>query len=405
LLLACAFVMTFFFFLSGCEKRELIEPTSGMDSPEQFWVRVLLFDNIKECTLQAETGFNAVDRTTRSSGKFERNVKPIKVDLQAGKIVIGQKIFGKDVTVKPNDPFVLSINSQRYRGNLKLLVNADGNSFDAINLVPVEAYLYGVIGAEMPNYWEPEALKAQAIAARTYCLYYKKKFGPKRNWDVSTTQATQVYRGLKAESSTVKSAVNDTSGKVLVCEHSDGKEDIFPAYYSSTCGGHTENSTYVYGGEFFEPLAGVTCPYCRKVAKMSFFYWPMVEFPVDEASSRIIKNYPNLKTLGKIKTIEPYKVNKFGRINSFKLIGENGKSGFLRGEDLRLTLDPTSKKMKSTVCQTIKIGDKFRFFSGRGYGHGVGMCQCGAEGMAREGKKVMQILGHYYPGSKIREIY
>jgi stage II sporulation protein D len=391
--------------LNGCEKRELIETTSGMDSPEKFWIRVLLFDNIKECTLKTETGFNAIDQLTRSSDRFGRSAKPAKVNIQAGKIVIGQKIYGKEVTVKPNDPYVLSINNERFRGNLKLIVNTDGSSFDAINLVPVDAYLCGVVGAEMPSYWEPEALKVQAIAARTYALYYKKRFGSKRNWDVSRTQATQVYKGLKSESATVRSAVKDTAGKVLVTKHSDGKEDIFPAYYSSTCGGHTENSTYIFGGDSLDPLAGVTCTYCRKVAKMSFFYWPMVEFPADDVSDRIIKKYPKLSKLEKIIAIEPHKVNKYGRINSVKLVGENGKSGYLRGEDLRLTIDPTSKKIKSTVCKLMKIGDKFRFFSGRGYGHGVGMCQCGAEGLAREGKKAAKILEHYYPGSKMRKIY
>lgn len=395
----------FFFLLGGCEKRKLIEPTSGMDSPERFWIRVLLFDNIKKCSLETESGLNAVDSKTQSKTRLGRKAQTIKVQLQSGKLVIAQKILGTDLIIKPDSPFFLTVNGQSYRGNLRLIVNPDGKSFDAINLVPIEPYLYGVVGAEMPDYWEPEALEAQAVAARTYCLYYKNRFGPKRNWDVSTTQATQVYRGLDAESATVKAAVNNTAGIVLVCKHTDGKTDIFPTYYSSTCGGHTENSKNVYGGEDFEPLAGVTCSYCRKVARMSFYYWPMVEFPVDVVSSRIIKKYPKLKSLGKIKNIEPSKVNRFGRFTSVKLVGENGKNGFLRGEDLRLTIDPTGKKIKSTICQIIKFDDKFRFFSGRGYGHGVGMCQCGAQGMAREGKKAERILEYYYPGSKLRKIY
>lgn len=391
--------------LGGCEKRKLVEPTSGMDSPERFWIRVLLFDNIKECSLEAESDLNAFDSKTQSKTRLGFESQTIKVQLQSGKLVIAQKILGTDLIIKPDSPFFLTVNGRSYRGNLRLIVNPDGKSFDAINLVPVEPYLYGVVGAEMPDYWEPQALEAQAVAARTYCLYYKNRFGRKRNWDVSTTQATQVYRGMNAESATVKAAVNNTAGKVLVCKHPDGKTDIFPTYYSSTCGGHTENSKKVYGGEDFEPLGGVTCPYCRKVAKMSFYYWKAVEFPVDVVSSKLIKKYPKLKKLGKIKNIEPSKVNSFGRFTSVKLIGENGKNGFLRGEDLRLTIDPTGKKIKSTLCQIVKIDGKFRFYSGRGYGHGVGMCQYGVQGMAREGKKAERILDYYYPGSKLRKIY
>ena len=88
-----------------------------------------------------------------------------------------------------------------------------------------------------------------------------------------------------------------------------------------------------------------------------------------------------------------------------KLVGSSGKSDFLRAEDFRLTIDPTGNKIKSTICQIINEGDKWEFLAGRGYGHGVGMCQCGAQAMAREGNTAEQILSHYYYGSKIVRVY
>jgi stage II sporulation protein D len=387
----------------GCEKRELIEPTPDIDISKRLQMRVLLLKEARGCKVAANGGFSAVDATTWFRSNFGRNGDPVEVSLSAGGIVIGGKLFGREMIIEPGSPYVVSVNGERYRGGLRLTVREDGQSFDVINVVPIESYLAGVVGAEMPGYWEPEALKAQAIASRTYGLFIKRAFGGKRNWDVRRTQASQVYKGISAESATVWAAVNETTGKVLVTRHNDGQEGIFPTYYSSTCGGHTQDSKSVFG-DSYGTLGGVKCPYCRGVAKMSFFFWPMAEFDADQVSEQIIKRYPKVQDLGKITNIEPSKVSeydKYGRITSVKLVGKEGKSAFLRGEDLRLTIDPSGTKIRSMACRILKSQDKFRFYSGRGYGHGVGMCQCGAQGMARSGRSSEEILGYYYPGSKI----
>ncbi len=393
----------FICLLAGCEKRELIEQTPGMNVSERLWMRVLLLENVRTCRLRAQRGFSGVDAATWSKADFGKKGGPVEGSLSGGRIVIGGKLFGREALIRPARPFVVTVNGERYRGNLRLIVTADGQSFDVVNAVPIEPYLAGVVGAEMPSYWEPEALKAQAIASRTYGLFIKQKFGGGRRWDVRKTQASQVYKGVSAESATVWAAVNGTAGKILACKSSDGKGGIFPAYFSSTCGGHTQNSKSVFG-DSYGALGGVECPYCRGVAKMSFFFWPMAEFDADQVSGRIMKRYPKLQNMGEIESIEPVKVSeygRFGRITSVKLTGKDGKSGFLRGEDLRLTVDPSGTKIRSAACRILKVADKFRFYAGRGYGHGVGMCQCGAQGMARSGKSFEAILGYYYPGSKI----
>jgi len=94
----------------------------------------------------------------------------------------------------------------------------------------------------------------------------------------------------------------------------------------------------------------------------------------------------------------------FSRLTKIKLLGSTEKSDFVRAEDFRLTVDPTGRKLRSTICQIMELHDTWAFLSGRGWGHGVGMCQCGAEGMARQGRTAKQILSHYYPGSKILTI-
>jgi len=384
-----------------------------MDIEPQFWVKVLLLDNVEACTLKIESSFSITDdpnlQTQLPTARFDQIDATISIRLINGEITIGGRPFMNDeVIIFPDEPYIFNLNGDAYRGKLKLIIRPDGGSFDAINLVPPEAYLAGVVGAEMPNYWEPEALKAQAIAARTYCLYIKKRFGGNRKWDMKKTAAHQVYRGVIAESTQIWNIVNQTKGQILVCKQSDGTEDIFPTYYSSTCGGHTENSKNVFG-DSFEPLIGVACPYCKDVAKPKFFSWPMIQFDNAYVVTRLLQRYPNLKQLGEITNIEPteqsdYENAEFSRLTKIKLSGSNGKSDFLRAEDFRLAIDPTGRKVKSAICQIVKRGDKWAFLSGRGWGHGVGMCQCGAQGMARQGKNAKQILSYYYPDSKISTI-
>ncbi|KKK64170.1 hypothetical protein LCGC14_2986910 [marine sediment metagenome] len=218
-----------------------MDPTPGMSLAENLWVRVLLFDNIKECRLSCESGFSLVGKENGAKAVFDAGAETIVITLSNGSVKAGEHVFGEEVTLQPDTPFVFDLNGKQYRGNLRLIVNRDSKTFDAINVVPAESYLAGVVGAEMPSYWEGEALKAQAIAARTYCLYTKMNSGKDRRWDVKGTQAHQVYDGIKAETKTVWTAIRQTAGKVLVHKDSEGDEKMFPTFYSSTCGGNSSS--------------------------------------------------------------------------------------------------------------------------------------------------------------------
>jgi stage II sporulation protein D len=395
--------------IGGCKTREFARVTPDMDIEPEFWVRILLLAGAKDCTLSAATSLDVINTGTGVHQAYiESSQLPARVSAADGKITIAGRVFSDGrIDILPDRPHIFSLNGEDYRGKLRLEVNTGGNTFDAINVVPLEPYLAGVVGAEMPDYWELEALKAQAIAARTYCLYIRKHFGGDRRWDVKKTAAHQVYTGLSAEASSVWNAVNQTQGQVLVCLQAELGERLFPTYYSSTCGGHTENSKNVFG-DSFEPLAGVPCLYCKNVAKPGFFFWPMVQFDKAETSGKLLSRYPKLGELGEVTGIAASKQSDyegFSRLTMIKLIGSSGKSNFLRAEDLRLTIDPGGSRLKSTICRIIGIDGKWAFLAGRGFGHGVGMCQCGAEGMAREGKKAEEILSYYYPGSKLVRVY
>jgi stage II sporulation protein D len=144
------------------------------------------------------------------------------------------------------------------------------------------------------------------------------------------------------------------------------------------------------------------------VAKLNLFFWIEAKFDRIAVMERLYNRYPNLKHLGEIKSIKVVDRSDYGRISRMtkvKLVGSTDRSDFLRAEDLRLTIDPTGSRIKSTICYIIESDDGWAFSAGRGWGHGVGMCQFGAEGMAREGKTAREILYYYYPGSKIVNIY
>jgi stage II sporulation protein D len=427
----------------GCRQREaLVRVTPQMNAAPAFWVRVLLVADATECTLASPAAFHV----SSSDAGPETQVGPpvlmsagdlTKVSLTNGQFTFGARpLAGREVLIEPQDPYVFTLNGQDYRGRLKLVADRSGRTFDAVNLVPLEPYLAGVVGAEMPDYWEPQALRAQAIAARTYCLYTKNRFGANRRWDVSRTQANQVYGGLGAESTQTWNAVNSTYGEVLVSPEltrkhgaiadsglwtADSRREsnpqstidnpqfrgLFPAYYSSICGGHTADSESVFG-DCFEPLKGVPCPYCKDVAKPALYLWPMVRFDRDMVTKQLTARYSGLASLGLIEEIIVTGKEDYGfyaRATAIKLVGATGKADTLRAEDLRLALDPTGRKIKSMACQIVPWDNGWAFLAGRGWGHGVGLCQCGAEGMARLGSDAESILQYYYPGCKIVNIY
>jgi stage II sporulation protein D len=395
-----------------------------MEAAPPFWVRVLLVADATECTLASPATLQVSSSGSNSAAPAEQPVLTFAGDLTKVSFLNGQFTFGaaplagNEVMMDPQSPYVFTLNGQEYRGRLKLVVSRSGRAFDAINFVPLEPYLAGVVGAEMPDYWEPQALRAQAIAARTYCLYAKNRFGANRRWDVSRTQANQVYGGVGAESAQTWEAVNSTYGKVLVSGEArpeDGARStapaagipgLFPAYYSSICGGHTTDSEGVFGDRF-EPLKGVPCPYCKDVAKPTSYLWPMAWFDRDTVTKQLTSRYPGLASLGTIEELIVAGKDDYGscaRATSIKLVGATGRTETLRAADLRHALDPTGRKIKSMVCQIVPWDNGWAFLGGRGWGHGVGMCQCGAEGMARLGSDGESILQYYYPGCRIVNI-
>jgi len=428
-------------FLTGCDASEQ-SPANAATGQNigQYVIRVLLDDKISAASFMVDSPYQIACVDTTEVFPAQKTDETINAKLQTDGIKIGPQLFKtKRLIIEPQSNLPFRINHQSYRGSLEFITNDDGNSMMAINNVPLETYLAGVISAEMPGYWEAEALKAQATAARTYCLYIKSRFGKNRNWDIKATQANQVYKGVAAETMRTTNAVNATEGMVLCCEDESGTCEQFPAYYSSVCGGHTENAQDVFG-ESAPALAGVDCPYCKEITRPDIFYWPMASFDKQYVTEKLIDRYPNLKELGQIEKIEPAKETSYestvlrkglppgtslfkrivsvkltgsarqtpkvsGRINEPNLPQASPKTAYLRAEDFRLAIDPTGTKIQSASCIIVSLEKEFIFVAGIGFGHGAGLCQYGARQMARDGKTAQEILNFYYPNSRIKILY
>jgi len=301
--------------------------------------------------------------------------------------------------VVPEGKGTVEVDHRRYWGSLRLHRVGDGKLL-AVNHVDVEHYLMGVLAAELPRRFLGETYKAQAIAARTYALYEKySRRGSNRHYDVLATEGSQVYLGLAAWTARAAEAVEKTRGIVLIGATRAGWK-IFPTYFSSTCGGRTQPGKYLARVDpNLRPLQGnVRCTTCNISPR---YRWPQRAVPSAEITRRL--NERMGLDYQQITQIRVTKRTRYDRIAEVELVDASGATITLPGEKFRLIVG--SRKMASTWCKIRKEGEDFVFYDGHGLGHGVGLCQYGAEGMARKGHTALEILLHYYPHARLVRAY
>ena len=293
----------------------------------------------------------------------------------------------------PKRPETLVVGTRAYRGALDIVPHADG-SMTLVNDLPIDDYISGVVTAEMYFYWPTEALKAQAVVARTYTialLLEHAQAAAHPEWDVESTGLThQEYQGLAGEHPRGIEAVQATAGQVLAW---NGK--YFRAYFSSTCGGHTEACGLVWDDyATIPPLAGVACDYCKY---SKYYQWveTLATSDIEAALKRAGKN------VGDIRDIRFADTNGDGHMDVVTVEGTR-QSLTMRGNDFRLAVGPGVLK---SMLFTAKRVDKAWEFTGRGWGHGVGMCQYGAKGLADLAKTYDVILKYYYPETQLKKAY
>ncbi|MGB3613180.1 MAG: SpoIID/LytB domain-containing protein [Elainellaceae cyanobacterium] len=278
--------------------------------------------------------------------------------------------------IQPEGDGYVYIGDSWYRGRTQVVATASG--LTAVNHVDLEDYLYSVVASEMPTSWPAAALEAQAVAARSYALHQRQHRG-NPIFDVGDTTSWQVYKGVAQEAPSVLAAVDNTQGQVLV---HNGR--IIEAVFHSSSGGRTENVEDVWSSAI---------PYLRGVADFD------QAAPVFSWSEQISANDLQAKIpgLGNIISLTPERVTSSGRISTIQVVGDAGRRS-MKGSELRSLLG-----LRSTLFEVRPQGGAFTF-NGRGFGHGVGMSQWGARGLAGQGYSYDSILGHYYQDTSLAVI-
>lgn len=272
----------------------------------------------------------------------------------------------------------LSFQGGVFRGALKWMQK--GPVFSVVNYLSLEDYLLGTLGSEMSPSWDLEALKAQAVASRTYALYMIQH--PRNpDFDLERSTQDQVYGGVESEHPRVVEAVRSTAGEILLF-----KNQPIKAFFHSRCGGSTETPSFVWNHNQGYPQKKVACPYCLK----NPFSWQTL-VKTDE-----LLRWTGLDFRQTFK-IEAGERGPSGRLASLNLISGNQRAK-IDTDTLRSRLGYA--RLKSAKFDWSQEGEQVTF-QGVGNGHGVGMCQWGARHLAQSGKTYREILAYYYPGSSL----
>jgi stage II sporulation protein D len=272
------------------------------------------------------------------------------------------------------------LNGREYAAPVEILRVGEG--LVLVNEVPLEDYLVGVLRAETGEKFPLEALRAQAIVARTYAAYHR-ALNAARAFHIVASTAHQQYAGRVPATSPIWGAVRETAGQVLLWEG-----DVFPAFYHTESGGYTEDPRTVFAARNMPGLKAVRCDFS---IGSPHYYWSLDVRLTDLAE--ILRR--NDAGVGSVIAIDVTERTPSLRAATVTIHGTRS-SVRLRGNDFRRMLGYDT--FKSTLF-AVAVDAHTAHFSGRGYGHGVGMCQWGAKGMAEQGHAARQILDFYYPGT------
>ena len=269
----------------------------------------------------------------------------------------------------------LLVMGAHYSGNINVWRGRNG--LYIVNELPLEDYIKDVVAVEVNKDWDMEALKAQAVVSRTYALYQKNTNG-NRIYHIASSVIDQLYKGNNYNVR-IAYAVEATNGEVLTYNNR-----LIEAFYHSTCGGLTESPEEVFDMNY---------PYLKPVESgcdlSPYAVWER------RISRDEIEESLNISAVQSI-TIQSF--TSSGRVKQLELLTNHGTT-IMNATDFRKALG--WKRIPSTSFQISRYDDSF-VFEGKGYGHGVGLCQWCALKMSREGKNYKEILSHFYPGTTIR---
>jgi len=416
-------IISFFaslFLLTGIpellKSQSLFEVTKLGQDPV---IRILLYkgNTPQKITLPTGTEFTTSTGIRRIALQTQSqvSVKGNSISLTVGnnKFVTSDSLL---IRIPAGETFLYDGNT--YRGNL--VFHSDEKSLLVVNHVDLESYLQSVIPTEIGQgrkKQDLESVKVQAIAARTFT--YGKLLSKKAtdgHYDLLPTVMDQAYFGVKSENTTYREAIAATNGMVGVYDST-----LIQALYHSTCGGLTENSESVWGGKKIAYLRSVYCgddttSFCRAspffdwerkvdMKKHNTFFFKQIGKYVEKDPA-----HPIFKDKS-ISRIEISGRDSSGRVLGLRIGNRSGTEVLAQGDYVRWLFPDSTGKILSSVWFDLELtrSDSGEIttvlFKGRGYGHGLGICQWGAVGMSRRGYTYDQIFRFYYRGARIVKLY
>jgi stage II sporulation protein D len=361
-------------------------PAGAQPNPE--YIRVAVVKSEPEVSLQIFGRFAILGRQSGKLIQEGRRLPATPVRAVARGIAFGPDILPvTGVRIASSSDAAISLNGRRLRGNLEIMKQKDGTLL-VINHIILEDYLRGVLSKEAPDYWPPEALKAIAIAARTYAIYQRFTKGGTA-YDLTGDVLSQDYGGKSEEKAATSRMVKASSGIVLL---SGGR--LFPTFYHSTCGGVTEHARVM--GDFDVPAldGGIICTYC---SASPFFRWQrrLTRADISWALSKSPRG-----SIGGIRSLFVTKRTESQRAQEITITGSK-RIVRMTGFEFRQLFG--FDRLRSPLF-TVKAETDGYVLDGRGWGHGVGMCQWGAAELARRGFSAAEILSYYYPGTELSTV-
>lgn len=441
LLLAVGFLLLALAFAAPAEAGPAASPM----------IKVGLWSGQANILISADSDFSLVDTAGNGVLAGFKAKEKVAVSFKDGRIALnGKPTEAREIAVQQPEKAgeaAVEVNKRFYRGSISIHRTAGKNGLTVVNTLPLEEYLYGIIAKEISPAWPLEAVKAQAVAARTYAIY---NLGKHREdgYDVCATTDCQVYGGRSSEAPRAIQAVDATFGMVVTYQ---GKP--IPASFHGSGGGYTENSENVWG--FFHPALRAVADYDEK---SPHYKWEKAVTTKELTETLLSAGY----NIGTLQTIELSGLSKppvtapdrgvSGRVKEIRFSGSGG-SYSLTGNKLRSILGlnstlfdikvvlPSEKSIqleitdrysdKDTKTMEInlpampernlptdkpnirRIGNRPNetvIFTGYGWGHGLGLSQWGAKAMAErvspaDTEYFKTILKHYYSGVEIKKWY
>lgn len=355
--------------------------------PQPFYVKVAILRG--ESSLTLSTPFPYTVSTMPSFLVVGRgnSMQGLTVKPASGGIEVGGKLYAGSHIRISTDQGYFAVNKREYRDHLHIVRDQAGKLL-VINEVDIENYIKGVLPWEANPEWPMEALKAHAVVSRTYGLF---RALDKQDdlYFLEASVLSQVYRGKSAEKPSTSEAVDATRGEILTF-----RNEIFPAFFHSCCGGHTTRADLVWRIKPNAVLSGVVCPYCIGT---KHYHWESA-VSLSEVESKIReRGY----TISPISNIQFDSYDASGRAK-FAIITHAKGTLRLLANDFRLFVGP--ELIRSTKAKLSVQGGEIRL-QGFGWGHGAGFCQWGAKNLSDFGKPYREIVAFYYPGSSLKRIY